>query len=140
MNAPGDTFTFVLWLFFEQGVWAAWITSPVWWAAFKAWRHRDQLPHRLAFVVVSAALAYGLLAAFSIVVVVPLKVAALYLAPQLTEFGAALGAWLNTAATSATALLFPLALSLPVSAWWGARRLARDWPRLCGQGGTTSAP
>lgn len=133
MQIPDQWFTLLLWLFFEEGLWRVWMSSPLWWPVLKVLLRRDRLPRPATFVVVSAALAYGLIATVSVVVIFPVKVAGLYLTPQFMEAGLPLGPTLTALDSVVTAALLPLALSLPISAWWISRRLAQRWPRLCGE-------
>ena len=132
MQIPDQWFSLLLWLLFEEGQWRIWMSSPLWWAVLKVLLRRDRLPRPTTFVVVSAALAYGVIAAVSVVVIIPVKVAGLYLAPQFMEAGLPLGPTLTALDNGVTAALLPLAFSLPISAWWISRRLAQRWPRLCG--------
>ncbi|HDS0923154.1 TPA: hypothetical protein QDZ10_001628 [Stenotrophomonas maltophilia] len=132
MQIPDQWFSLLLWLLFEEGLWRVWMSSPLWWAVLKVLLRRDRLPRPATFVVVSAALAYGVIAAVSVVVIIPVKVAGFYLAPQFMEAGLPLGATLTALDNGVTAALLPLAFSLPISAWWISRRLAQRWPRLCG--------
>jgi hypothetical protein len=132
MQMPPDTYAWVLWLLFEEGLWLAWVLSPLWWPALKVWLQRERLPYRAAFVVVSAAFSFGLMAAATILAIFPIKVANLYLGQQFVEAGIAWGQLLTRADTTVTGMLVPLLISLPVTAWWGSRTLAKHWPRLCG--------
>lgn len=131
MQPPADTFHAVLWLLFEEGLWLVWITSPLWWPALKVRFQRERLPHAGTFIVVSAALTFGLMSAATLLVVFPVKVANVYFGQQLTEAGIPLGPLLISADTAVTWMLAPLMISLPVTAWWGSRTLAKHWPRLC---------
>lgn len=131
MEIPATTFTTLLQLFLEEGVFLLWVTSPVWWAVLKALLRRNALPRAVLFVATSAALAYGVTGAAITLLLVPATVAGTFLAPQMLEAGIPGGGLLTTLHNTVTGAFVPLALSLPFSAWWGSRRLAERWVRLC---------
>ncbi len=131
MQPTAETVHWVLWLLFEEGLWWVWITSPLWWPALKVRFRRERLPHPGAFIGVSASLTFGLISAAVLLIVFPIKVANMFLGQQLAEAGIPLGPLLISADTTVTWMLAPLLISLPLSAWWGSRTLAKHWPRLC---------
>lgn len=142
MEIPATTFTTLLQLFLEEGVFLLWVTSPVWWAVLKAVLRRISLPRPVLFVATSAALAYGVTGAAMALLLVPVAVAGTFLAPQMLEAGIPGGGLLTTLHSTVTGAYVPLLASLPFSAWWGSRRLAERWTQLCnghdGSGCTTS--
>ncbi|WP_315386235.1 hypothetical protein [uncultured Stenotrophomonas sp.] len=131
MEIPAATFNMLLWHFLEEALILVWVTSPVWWAALKTLIRRTALPRPLLFVATSAALAYGVTGAAYALLLVPATVAGTFLAPQMQEAGVPGGGLLTTIKSTVTGAFVLLAASLPISAWWGSRRLAQRWQRLC---------
>ncbi len=134
MQLSDDGFNWLMWLLFEQGLWIAWITTPIWWPALRVLIQRGRLPHPLAYIAVCAALGYGFVAAVLLVAVVPVKVIGIFLVPQLLEAGIAGGGQLQAADRAMTGLTVALLFSVPFSAMFGSRTLTRRWPALCGLG------
>lgn len=132
MQLPDDGSNWLMWLLFEQGLWIAWVTAPIWWPVLRVLAQRGRMPHPLAYIAVSAALGYGFVAAVLLVVVVPFKVIGIFLVPQLLEAGIAGGGQLQAADRAMTGLIVALLFSLPFSAIFGSRTFTRRWPALCG--------
>jgi hypothetical protein len=65
--------------------------APVLWPAMVVRRVRPALPRRLLFVVVVAALVYGVFSFIAFAILLPIEVYGIYIAPQLEEAGIANG-------------------------------------------------
>ncbi|WP_282296288.1 hypothetical protein [Stenotrophomonas sp. PS02289] len=134
MKLPDDELSVLLWVLFEEGLWIAWITTPIWWPVLRVVMQRGRLPHPLAYIAVAAALGYGFVGAVMLIAFVPLKVTGLFLVPQLLEAGIAAGEPLHAADRAITGLMVPLIISLPFTAIFGSITLNRRWRALCGLG------
>lgn len=132
MQQPDNAFNWVLWLLFEQGLWIAWISTPIWWPVLRVLIQRGRMPHPLAYIAVCAALGCGFVAAVLLVAVVPVKVIGIFLVPQLLEAGIAGGAQLQAADQEMSFLTAALLFSVPFATIFGTRTLTRRWPALCG--------
>lgn len=132
MQLSDDEFNWLMWLLFEQGLWIAWISAPLWWPVLRVLAQRGRMPHPLAYIAVSAALGFGFATAVLLVAVVPFKVIGIFLVPQLLEAGIAGGEQLQAADRAMTGLMVALLFSMPFAAIFGSRTLTRRWPALCG--------
>ena len=132
MEMPDNGFNWLLWLFFEQGLGILWVAAPIWWPALRVALQRGRIPHPFAFIIISAAMAYGFVGAVYLVAILPLQAIGIFLVPQMLEAGIAGGAQLQGASKLMSAFAVPLLFSLPFSAIFGSVYLNRRWPALCG--------
>lgn len=134
MKLPDDEFSVLLWVLFEEGLWIAWIATPIWWPVLRVIMQRGRLPHPLAYIAVAAALGYGFFGAVYLVAILPMQVVANFFVPQMLEAGIAGGVQLHSVSKLMSALALPLLVSLPFSAIFGSITLNRRWRALCGLG------
>jgi hypothetical protein len=106
--------------------------APVIWPAFVAYKHRSWFPRPAVFVLVVAALSYGVFSFLAFAVLLPVELYGIFVAPSLESSGVASGASVLSFSGSFAdywwVIIPPAQLAIT---WLVTAHVGRRWAHIC---------